>query len=445
VSRICSPRIAAKTAGKEQAMDSATSAERVEYTTDPAGEVDVARDAVYACQPELQANLAWLRANDPLRWLRPEGYRPFWFVSKHADVLEAARHPEVFLSEPRNQLLPIEIEERIRAIRNGSVTLVRTMVHMDEPDHKPYRAMTQGWFSPGNLRRLVEPQLATLARTYVDRMAAKGDHCDFADEVAVWYPLRVIMSILGVPESDEAFMLRLTQELFGSQDPAFQGAGKGDPIAVMQQYFEYFEALVADRRKTPRDDLATVIAQGQLDGAPIPAFEAMSYFVLIVTAGHDTTSSSIAGGLLALLENPDQLARLRRDRTLLPLAVDEMVRWASPTRHFMRTAKQDYVLRGKTIRAGEDLFLSFLSANRDAEVFGDPDRFRIDRDPNPHLGFGYGLHYCLGALLAKLELRYFFAELLDRLESIELAGEPTWLASNFVSGVKRLPVRYHLR
>ena len=171
----------------------------------------------------------------------------------------------------------------------------------------------------------------------------------------------------------------------------------------------------------------------------------MSYFVLIVTAGHDTTSSSIAGGLLALVENPDQLARLQRDRTLLPSAVDEMVRWASPTRHFMRTANRDYVLRGKTIRAGEDLFLSFLSANRDAQIFDEPDSFRIDRDPNPHLGFGYGMHYCLGALLAKLELRYFFDELLNRAESIELAGEPTWMASNFVSGVKRLPVRCRLR
>ena len=138
------------------------------YTTDAAGEIDVARDAVYARQAELQSNLQWLRENDPLRWTRPDGYRPFWFVSKHADVFEVARHPEVFLSGPRNQLLPIEIEERIRAIRNGSVTLVRTMVHMDEPDHKPYRAMTQGWFSPGNLRR-ARRAAARGARTHLRR------------------------------------------------------------------------------------------------------------------------------------------------------------------------------------------------------------------------------------------------------------------------------------
>ncbi len=162
----------------------------------------------------------------------------------------------------------------------------------------------------------------------------------------------------------------------------------------------------------------------------------MSYFVLIVTAGHDTTSSSITGGMLALLENPDELRRLKSERQLLPSAVDEMVRWASPTRHFMRTAARDYTLRGKSIREGDDLFLSFLSANRDDEVFDDPFRFRIDRAPNPHLGFGYGLHFCLGALLAKLELRYFFNELLDRMESMELAGEPVWVPSNFVGGVK---------
>ncbi len=426
-------------------MNPETSSERPPYTTDAAGEIDVARDAAYARQAELQANLAWLRTNDPLRWMQSDGYRPFWFVSKHADVLEIAKHPEVFLSGPRNQLLPIEIEERIRAIRNGSVTIVRTMVHMDEPDHKPYRAMTQGWFSPGNLRRLVEPKLEELACTYVDRMAARGDECDFAADVAVWYPLRVIMSILGVPEADEAFMLRLTHELFGTADPEFQGQAQGDPVALMQQYFEYFGALVDERRKHPRDDLATVIAQGQVDGVPIPPYETMSYFVLIVTAGHDTTSSSIAGGVLALLENPDELARLQADRSVLPSAVDEMIRWASPTRHFMRTANRDYLQRGKTIREGEDVFLSFLSANRDAEVFDDPDSFRVDRSPNPHLGFGYGLHYCLGALLAKLELRYFFDELLNRVERIELAGEPTWMASNFVSGVKRLPVRYRFR
>ena len=201
------------------------------------------------------------------------------------------------------------------------------------------------------------------------------------------------MSILGVPESDEAFLLRVTQELFGSADPTFQGHAKGDPIALMQQYFEYFEALVAERRKEPRDDLATVIAQGQLDGAPIPPYEAMSYFVLIVTAGHDTTSSSIAGGLLALLENPDQLARLQRDRTLLPSA---WTRWSvGRVRPVIscapRTATTSSVARRSA--QGEDLFLSFLSANRDAEVFDEPDSFRIDRDPNPHLGFGYGLHY----------------------------------------------------
>lgn len=423
----------------------ATTTEREEYTTDATGEIDVARDAAYALEPQLQANLAWLRANDPLRWVRPDGFRPFWFVSRHADVLEVAKNPTVFLSEPRNQLIPIVIEERIRAIRNGSVTLARTMVHMDEPDHRPYRAMTQGWFAPGNLRRVVEPQLAKLAREFVDRMAAAGGDCDFAGDVAVWYPLPVIMSILGVPESDEAFMLRLTQELFGHHDPEFQGRGGSDPLSLMQTYFEYFDALAAERRKNPRDDLASVIANGQLDGAPIPAFEAMSYFVLIVTAGHDSTSSSIAGGMLALLENPDQLARLQADRALQPTAADEMVRWTSPTRHFMRTASQDYALRGKTIREGEDVFLSFLSANRDAEAFEEPFAFRVDRDPNPHLGFGYGLHFCLGALLAKLELRYFFDELLRRVERIELGGEPTWLASNFVSGVKRLPVRCRMR
>jgi cytochrome P450 len=427
-------------------MDLETSRERLDYTTDSSGEIDVTHDAVFARQDELHANLAWLRRNDPLRWVRTEGYRPYWFVSRHSDLMEVVQQPDVFLSAPRNTLLPIPLEETIRGIRDGRVILVRTMVHMDEPDHAMYRKMTQGWFQPGNLRRLVEPKLADLARAFVDRMASKGAACDFAAEVAVWYPLRVIMSILGVPDEDEPLMLRLSQEGFSFGDPELGRAdGKHGLLGAVENFFEYFERLYAARRKEPRDDLATVIAHAEIDGRPIPPYEAMSYYVLIATAGHDTTSSAIAGGLLALVENPDQLARLQQDRSLLSSAVEEMLRWSSPTRHFMRTASRDYTLRAKQIREGEDLLLSFPSANRDEEVFEEPFRFKIDRDPNPHVAFGYGKHFCLGAGLARLELRYLFSELLDRLESIELAGEPKWVAGNFVSGVKRLPVRYRLR
>jgi cytochrome P450 len=241
-------------------------------------------------------------------------------------------------------------------------------------------------------------------------------------------------------------MLRLTQELFGPEDSEMRReADHGDLHNVVLDFFDYFNRMTADRRANPRDDLATLIANAEVDGKPIGEFEAMSYYVIVATAGHDTTSSSAAGGLLALIENPSEMAKLKADPDLIPSAVEEMIRWVTPVKHFMRTATADCIVGGKSVRAGEALTLFYPSGNRDEAVFDDPFTFRVDRAPNRQIAFGFGAHLCLGMHLARMEMAELFRELLPRLEHIELAGEPSRVASSFVSGLKHLPVRYRLR
>ena len=295
---------------------------------------------------------------------------------------------------------------------------------------------------PANLKKL-EARTNELAKRYVDLMMERGPECDFAREIAVYYPLHVIMSILGVPESDEPLMLKLTQELFGGTDPDMKRKEtEGTNTSTIMDFFVYFNKMSAERRANPGEDLASVIATGKVNGCPLGDLETVSYYIIVATAGHDTTSSTIAGGLRALIENPDELAKLKANPDLLGSAVDEMFRWSTPVQHFMRTAMDDHELRGKTIRKGEALQLLYVSGNRDEEVFADPFRFKVDRENNRHVAFGYGAHVCIGQHLAKMEIKAFFKELIGRLQSIELTGEPKRIQSTFVSGLKSLPVRY---
>jgi cytochrome P450 len=334
----------------------------------------------------------------------------------------------------------------------GSPHLLRTLVQMDAPDHPHYRLLTQSWFLPQNIRPL-EDRIRQIAREHVDRMAAMGGECDFARDIALTYPLRVIMEVLGVPPEDEPRMLRLTQELFGAADPELNRSGAaagenpdalGDLQGIIADFFMYFKKITDDRKASPRNDLASVIANSQIDGAQISDFEAMSYYVIVATAGHDTTSSSTAGAIWGLCQSPGEFAKLKADPSLIPGLVDESIRWTTPVKHFMRSATADYELRGRTIKAGDWLWLAYPSGNRDEEVFDDPNAFHIDRSPNRHLAFGYGAHLCLGQHLAKMEMRILWEELLPRLESLELAGEPKLSVGSFVGGPKHLPIRYKL-
>jgi cytochrome P450 len=339
--------------------------------------------------------------------------------------------------------LSLAHEARSRELSGGDVQkLMRNLVAMDGDEHRVYRAISQSRFLSKALNA-IKADVEALAVEFVDRMEATGGACDFSADIAMWYPLRVIMTILGVPPQDEALMLRLAQQTLSSQDPEFQVEGTS-PVMAMKEMYEYFQPIIADRRRSPRDDIASVIANATFDGEPLPDRDVFGYFLIVATAGHDTTSYSLAGGLLALLQNPDQMAKLRADPSLVPSAVDEMIRWSSPVRHFSRTATEDCEVAGKKIAAGDVLMLSYPSANRDETIFEDPFAFRVDRKPNRHLAFGTGPHLCLGQHLAKMELVAFVREMLARVEHIALAGEPRFVQSTFVGGVKRLPIRFRV-
>jgi hypothetical protein len=394
-----------------------------------------------------------LRKEMPMEQAHPDGFDPFWAVVKHADILEVERQNELFHNGDRATVLtPIEIDKRVRAMMGGSPHLVRSLVQMDNPDHANYRRLTQSWFMPQNLRKL-EGRIREIAKTFIDDMASKGTQCDFARDVAFLFPLHVIMEVIGVPEADEPRMLKLTQELFGSTDPEMNrsGANLTDPDQALQalqgtvaDFISYFNAMTEDRRAKPRDDLASVIANGTINGAPLGYLEAMSYYIIAASAGHDTTSNTTAAGMWALAENPNQFAKLKANPALIPMFLEESIRWATPVKHFMRTATADATLRGKKIAKGDWLMLSYPSGNRDEEVFKDPFKFDIERSPNKHVAFGYGAHVCLGQHLGRMEMRILWEELLPRLESIELNGTPRLTEAAFVCGPKSVPIRFRM-
>jgi len=409
----------------------------------------VAEPQSYAQWDALHAALAEIRrAHRFARAQLPE-YPAFWVASRLADVREVASRNNEFLSGLGGLLTR---EQLAFETKRGAGQLFRSIVSMNEPGHRAYRALTQSWFQLAGLRRF-EPRIRALARRHVERLLATGGSCDFASEIAAHYPLLVVMAILGVPEEDEAFLLRLTREYFGNRDEDLTrgGAARSAVAAqasvreVIEEASAYFDALSAERRRAPADDLISVIANGRVDGAPLRDVEAMGYYITVAFAGHDTTSSSISGALWALAERPDQLARARAERALIPSLVEEAVRWTAPIHMFVRTAACDAEVADQLVRKGELVVLSFPSANRDEEVFDSPFEFRIDRAPNRQIGFGFGAHMCLGVHLARMEIAIFFEELLPRLDALELAGLPKRTVTNFVGGPKSLPIRFRPR
>ncbi|MEX5636100.1 cytochrome P450 [Parafrankia sp. FMc2] len=387
----------------------------------------------YADEKRFHAATALLRRHSPVHRVASDGFAPFWAVTRYEDVMAISRDARVWHNAPRTA---------VSQDPAAPAPPVRTLVQMDAPDHPVYRGVSADWFKPAGVRRLSD-RIAQLARRFVDHMADLGGECDFVTDVAAHYPLYVILSLLGLPEEDFPRMLTLTQELFGTDDVDLaRNAGDTAALETLLDFFQYFQTVIANRRATPTDDLGSVIANAAVDGEQIGELEAVGYYVLIATAGHDTTSAAIAGGLHALLEHPDQWRRLSDDPGLVPTAVEEMVRWVSPVKHFMRTAAEDTVVRGVRIAAGEAVLLSYPSANRDEDVFADPGAFDVARTPNKHVGFGFGAHYCLGTHLARLEGRALYNELVPRLRTVELAGTPEYMRTLFVGGPKRLPIRY---
>lgn len=387
-----------------------------------------------------------LRREDPVHWTHPEGYKPFWSITKHADIVEVSTQPDKFRSAGRFILFPEPPPGTGPSMEEEPP--LRMLVNMDPPEHRHYRKLVSGWFTPRAIQRL-ERRLEELTSEIFDELAGDGGwrEFEFVRQVAALQPLRMITEILGIPREQEDFVLRITNENFGLEDPDFQREGdtREARLGFLQEAYVYLMSLLAERRQDPRDDLSTVLAQARIDGEPVPDFELFSLYFLIMVAGHDTTRNSISGGLLALLEHRDELEKLKRNPGLIKTAADEIVRWTAPVNHFSRTATVDYELRDKTIKAGDSVALFYASANRDEEIYPDPFVFRIDRDPNPHLGFGVGEHFCLGAHLARLDLEVFFRQFAERVVDVELGGPVDLLHSSFVGGPKRIPLRCRLR
>jgi cholest-4-en-3-one 26-monooxygenase len=385
-----------------------------------------------------------LRREAPVFWYDRPDVPPFWAITRHADVVEVSTQPELFNAlSAESQLLFIPKRQPDQELMEEPV--LRQLLNMNPPEHGAYRAVVNRRFTPRAIEQL-RHQIEEVSSEILDNAVGKPE-CDFVTEISAKLPLAVIAEMFGIPHSDWNLMFRLSNEMIGPEDPEYQ---KGESIRenierARMEFFQYFSGLIADRQKNPRDDLSTALSHGCVHAQSIPPFETLSYFALLIIAGNETTRNATTGGLYALINNPDQWQRLRRDPGLVPTAVDEIIRWVSPVIQFTRIATRDTVLRGKQIREGEVLCLFYPSANRDEEVFEEPFKFDIARRPNNHLAFGIGEHYCLGANLARLELQIMFRQLAERLDKVELAGPIERMRSNFVGGIKHMPIRYEMR
>ena len=403
--------------------------------------VDLVDPEIMGHEKTMHGLFDYLREHDPVSWVEPEGYDPFWSLARYEDIKFVGSNNDRFLSAPRTILFPKEFEEPLLeqfGTRNG----LETLIHMDRPKHLKLRKVTREWFLPRSVEKL-DAEIKALCAEYVDKMQEMGGECDFVKDITLLYPLRIIMSILGLPRESEATMLKLTQELFGNMDPDLQRVNlEGAGLDTLMEFSAYFEEVIADRKQNPGEDLATVLANAEVDGEPMNPLDQMSYFIIAASAGHDTTSAVLGAGMKALLEHPEQMQAWRNDPEMDMTAAKELMRWVSPVRHMVRTATDDYELRGKHIKPGENIALWFPAANRDEDVIKNANSLDLRRDPKIHLAFGYGSHMCLGQHLATMEVARFYRELLSRLKHIEMSAEPTWIHANFVGGLKSMPVRY---
>jgi cytochrome P450 len=383
------------------------------------------------------ASWEFLRRHRPVAWMEPPGMKPFWAVTRYADVSAISRDAKRWKIAPRIAVFP--------DVQFDANPVFRHLLNMDPPEHGKYRNLLSLRFTPKTL----EPKREAIGRIVDEALARLADRreADFVEDFAATIPLAVIAEMIGLPREDWRLMFDLSNAIIASEDPEFQkGATTQETIdRAVQTSFDYFRAMVAERRRAPRDDLASALATGEVMGAPIAEWELLSYFVLLLVAGNETTRNATSGGLLALLEHPHQLDALRADPSLIPSAVEEIVRWVSPVIQFCRTADGDAEVSDVTVREGEAVCLLYPSANRDDAVFPDPFAFRVDRQPNEHLGFGIGVHYCLGANLARLELQEIVRRLVPRLCEVELAGPIERMRSSFVGGIKHMRIRYRLK
>lgn len=389
-----------------------------------------------------------LRRLDRLHFCEPPGFAPFYPIVRHEHICEISKQPDMFLN--RFGIVLESNEQKIMLESDKGIGQMRVIIGMDPPEHRDYRKVAVSAFTPRGVKR-ADPVVQESARNLVDGLieAASGGEgeCEFANEIAAAHPLRILSTLLGVPRELEPRILKLTNELFGGDDPDLQRKGEDRFKAVEElamEFFQLFNGIIENRRANPTDDLASLLANGQVNGEPMGLMETLGYYLITFSAGHDTTKNALTGGICALAQNPGEFEKLKRNPELIPSAVEEIVRWTSPVNYMKRVVAEDLDFHGQKLCKGDNLVLFYASANRDESVFEDPFSFHVDRHPNPHLGFGIGEHFCLGSHLARASQRAFLREFVSRIDSFELAGEPEQIQSSFVVGLKKLPLRYRV-
>jgi len=404
----------------------------------------------YSKREIVDAAFKQIRAEAPLDVAEVEGFDPFWVVSRHADIKDIERQADLFHNGDRSTFLSNkEGEAKTKLLTGGEPNLIRSLVSIDGKEHKDLRNIVFPHVMPRALRPL-EESIREIAREFVDLMLSYDGECDFATDVAFLYPLRVIMTVLGVPKEDEAFMLKLTQELFNNADPELNRAGAQlTPEEALKSLWEttmelenYFKAVTEKFRANPTTAINSLIANAKIDGEYLNHRQMMGYYIIAATAGHDTTSNTTGGAMWALAERPHLLKQMQDNPDLINSFIEETIRWETPVKHFMRSCVADTEIGGKQIKAGDWLMLAYQSGNRDETVWADPFEFRIDRESNPQIAFGYGVHVCLGQHLARLEMRLLWEELFKRIKSVEMNGQGERTISNFVCGPKHVPIRF---
>ncbi|HVK72087.1 MAG TPA: cytochrome P450 [Kofleriaceae bacterium] len=374
-----------------------------------------------------------LRAERPVSFHpEPADGRGFWAITKYHDVVQISKDPGTFSSYKGGTNIPDYPPDSLDVIR-------MLMLNMDPPQHNKFRRLTSTGFTPRMIARM-EEYIRRAARTIVDEVIESGQ-CDFVTKIAAELPLQVIADIMGVPQEDRHLVFDWSNRLIGFDDPEFQTSLEDAQVAAAE-IWGYANTLAEGRKGQQGKDLVTVLVNAVIDGEQLTEMEFDAFFLLLAVAGNETTRNLISGGMLALFDHPQQRARLMADPTLIDTAVEEMLRWVTPVIHFRRTATRDVELRGEQIKEGDKVVLYYTSANRDEEVFTDPQVFDVGRTPNDHLAFGIGQHSCLGLNLARLEIKVMFEEILRRMPDLELDGKVRRLRSNFINGVKEIPVRF---
>ena len=383
-----------------------------------------------------------LRKNAPVSHWEIPGLEPFWAIVKHADITSISKQPNLFLSGPGITLAP---SETVDPTELPGFASMRVVINMDPPEHRNVRKVASPWFTPRALET-IDAAVEESARQLVDALAQNPDgQADMATEIAIKHPLRILSTALGVPRDQEAKILDLSNRLFAPDDEEIGGGTQPEDFAKLgQEFLQLFLPIIQDRRNHPTQDLASVLANGMVNGEPMGPMETLGYYLIVFNAGHDTTKNALAGGIRALVEHPEQFEQVRKDPSLVRSTVEEILRWTTSVNYMKRTAAEDVVVNGQQIRKGEAVVLFYASANRDEEFFENPFEFDITRKPNPHLAFGYGEHFCMGAHFARRSMAAIINQLIRRVEGWELAGEPEWIKSSFVVGLKHLPVRYRI-